>query len=81
MKDYSDAHTVNNCSAFPILAQGQSDIQYFTESTNMAKEHWDVFSFIPFALKMKLWFFLICNIFFCSGREKEIPHKSSIFVT
>lgn len=32
------AHTVNNCSAFPILAQGQSDIQHFTESTNMTRE-------------------------------------------
>lgn len=43
MKDYMDAHTVNNCSAFPIPAQGQSDMQHFTESANMTREQWDFF--------------------------------------
>ncbi|CAM9353616.1 unnamed protein product, partial [Bubo scandiacus] len=38
MKDYIDACIVNNCSAFPILAQGQSDMQYFAESANMTRD-------------------------------------------
>lgn len=65
MKVYIGAHVVNNCSAFSILAQGQSDIQYFTESANMTRVH-----FIPFALKIKLCSFLTCNIFFFL-RKKE----------
>lgn len=69
MKVYIDAHVVNNCSAFSILAQGQSDIQYFTESANMTRVH-----FIPFALKIKLCSFLTCNIFFFFEEEGKKNH-------